>query len=102
MSLEIPREEFSDSDVVGARVSERRTGARWQRAVLARLERHAPREAALRKLVVLYLAHAASGRPVHEWASDGRAATRRFPHALACRRDATTADQVTSHVASAK
>ena len=70
MSLGIPREEFSDSDVVGARVSERRTGA-LERAVLARLERHAPREAALRELVVRYLAHAASGRPVHEWASDG-------------------------------
>ena len=58
-------------DVVAARVGQRRTGARWQRAVLARLERHAPRDAALRELTLRYLAHAASARPVHEWASDG-------------------------------
>ena len=54
-------------DVVAARVAERRTGARWQLETLAGLERRAPREAALRQLVLRYLEHAASGRPVHEW-----------------------------------
>jgi hypothetical protein len=49
------------------RVAERRTGARWQLETLAALERRAPREAALRQLVLRYLEHAASGRPVHEW-----------------------------------
>jgi hypothetical protein len=53
--------------IVAARVAERRTGARWQLETLAALERDAPREEALRELVVRYLGHAASGRPVHEW-----------------------------------
>jgi hypothetical protein len=57
-------------NVVAARVAERRTGACWQVETLATLERRAPREAALRELVVRYLEHAASGRPVHEWPLD--------------------------------
>jgi len=57
-------------NVVAARVRERRTGAFWQLETLAMLERHAPREAALRELVVRYLELAASGWPVHEWPLD--------------------------------
>jgi hypothetical protein len=54
---------------VAARVASRQTGARWQRAVLARLERGMPRSEALAALVSRYRAEAASGRPVHEWST---------------------------------
>ena len=53
--------------VVAARAASRRTGARWQGDTLAGLERGQDRAAALRALVVRYLALSASGRPVHEW-----------------------------------
>jgi gamma-glutamyl:cysteine ligase YbdK (ATP-grasp superfamily) len=56
--------------VVAARAASRRTGARWQREVLARLERRQDRPAALRALVLRYLALSGSGRPVHEWPVD--------------------------------
>jgi gamma-glutamyl:cysteine ligase YbdK (ATP-grasp superfamily) len=54
-------------DVVAARVESGRTGAAWQRRTLARLvERHA-RDAALAAMLERYLAHAATGLPVHTW-----------------------------------
>jgi gamma-glutamyl:cysteine ligase YbdK (ATP-grasp superfamily) len=56
--------------VVEARVRARCTGARWQRKMLARLEAHMPRQDALAALLERYMAHAASGRPVHEWPLD--------------------------------
>ena len=57
-------------EVIAVRVATGRTGARWQRHMLADLERSAARETALRELVGRYLGHAASGRPVHEWPVD--------------------------------
>jgi gamma-glutamyl:cysteine ligase YbdK (ATP-grasp superfamily) len=54
--------------VVAARAESGRTGARWQRRALARLERGAARDEALAALVARYRAEAATGRPVHEWA----------------------------------
>ncbi|HEX8435930.1 glutamate--cysteine ligase [Archangium sp.] len=56
--------------VIEARVRARCTGARWQRKMLARLEAHMPRQDALAALLERYMAHAASGRPVHEWPLD--------------------------------
>jgi hypothetical protein len=58
-------------DVIAIRLATGRTGARWQRHTLANLERRVTRETALRQLVERYLAHTASGRPVHEWPVDG-------------------------------
>jgi gamma-glutamyl:cysteine ligase YbdK (ATP-grasp superfamily) len=55
--------------VFASRLASGQTGARWQRAALARLERNMPRAEALAALVVRYRAEAASGRPVHEWSS---------------------------------
>ena len=53
--------------VFADRAASGRTGARWQRRALARLERGRSREAALHELVAHYRAEAARGRPVHEW-----------------------------------
>jgi hypothetical protein len=53
--------------IVAARTASGRTGARWQRRALARLERGRSREEALCELVARYRAEAATGRPVHEW-----------------------------------
>lgn len=53
--------------IIQARVGAGCTGARWQRKMLAYLEAHMPRPDALGALLERYLAHAASGRPVHEW-----------------------------------
>ena len=53
--------------IVSARAASGRTGARWLRRQLARLERGASREEALPVLVELYHAEASSERPVHEW-----------------------------------
>jgi gamma-glutamyl:cysteine ligase YbdK (ATP-grasp superfamily) len=57
-------------EVIAARVARARTGARWQRDTLARLERRMARETGLRELVGRYLAQMSSGRPVHEWPVD--------------------------------
>ncbi len=54
-------------DVVGARAATRRTGARWQRDTLRACLRAEARPAALRTLVLRYLALAESGQPVHDW-----------------------------------
>ncbi|RKH45257.1 glutamate--cysteine ligase [Corallococcus sicarius] len=54
-------------DIIAQRVALRRTGARWQREVLARLEAHMPRPDALAALLERYLHHSESGLPVHTW-----------------------------------
>lgn len=56
--------------IIEHRVAARRTGARWQREALARLEAHMPRPDALAALLERYLRHVESGRPVHEWPLD--------------------------------
>ncbi len=56
--------------IIEARLRARTTGARWQRKMLARLEAQLPRLDALGALLERYMAHAASGRPVHEWPLD--------------------------------
>jgi hypothetical protein len=53
--------------IVAARAASGRTGARWQRRALARLEETRTRDEALVELVARYRAAAASDRPVHEW-----------------------------------
>jgi hypothetical protein len=53
--------------VIAERVARGVTGARWQRRVLAALERDRPRAEALVALAERYLDAAASERPVHEW-----------------------------------
>jgi hypothetical protein len=55
--------------VIAARLASRQTGARWQRAMLDRFERSAPRDEALAALVERSLAEAATDRPVHEWST---------------------------------
>ncbi|NEV63159.1 glutamate--cysteine ligase [Thiorhodococcus minor] len=50
--------------IIAARLGTRRTGARWQRAWVAR---HGPDMAGLTSA---YLAHQASGKPVHTWTLD--------------------------------
>jgi len=53
--------------VLEERVASGRTGARWQRGALEALERDRPRGEALAVMLQHYLAHAASGEPVHRW-----------------------------------
>lgn len=53
--------------VVEQRLRTRRTGARWQRQVLAKLETHRPRSEALAALLGRYAALSESGLPVHQW-----------------------------------
>jgi gamma-glutamyl:cysteine ligase YbdK (ATP-grasp superfamily) len=55
--------------VVAARAAGGQTGARWQRSVLAHLERGMSRGEALAALVSRYRSEAATGRPVHEWST---------------------------------
>ncbi len=54
-------------DVIARRAETGRTGAWWQRATLAALEAHHPRPEALARMLERYIAHAASGEPVHLW-----------------------------------
>lgn len=56
-------------DVLAARVATGVTGARWQRLALAALEQSGGRDrsAALAEMVQRYVAHAATGKPVHAW-----------------------------------
>jgi hypothetical protein len=56
--------------IIEARVAARRTGASWQRQVLAKLEAQMPKADALAALVERYSQHAESGAPVHEWPLD--------------------------------
>ncbi|QSQ10705.1 glutamate-cysteine ligase family protein [Myxococcus landrumensis] len=57
-------------DIIARRVDTGRTGARWQRRVLARLEAEMPRRDALAAMLERYLQHAESGEPVHTWPED--------------------------------
>ncbi len=54
-------------DMFVARAESGRTGARWQRAALAKLEADMPRSQALGAMVERYMERAASKVPVHEW-----------------------------------
>jgi hypothetical protein len=54
-------------DIIARRVAIQRTGARWQRAVLERLEAHMPRQDALAALLERYLELSEEGLPVHTW-----------------------------------
>jgi gamma-glutamyl:cysteine ligase YbdK (ATP-grasp superfamily) len=56
--------------IIEARVTARRTGAGWQRQVLARLEEKMPRVDALAALLERYRQHAETGAPVHTWPVD--------------------------------
>lgn len=53
--------------LIASRVSCRITGARWQRRVLAELEKSRTRSEALAAMLRGYMACAASGSPVHCW-----------------------------------
>jgi hypothetical protein len=53
--------------VIADRVATGRTGARWQRMVIERLEPRLGRERALAAMLEEYQRAVASGRPVHEW-----------------------------------
>jgi gamma-glutamyl:cysteine ligase YbdK (ATP-grasp superfamily) len=53
--------------IIQARVEARRTGAGWQRQMLARLEERMPRVDALAALLERYRKHAETGAPVHTW-----------------------------------
>jgi hypothetical protein len=53
--------------IIQARVEARRTGAGWQRQMLARLEERMPRVDALAALLERYRQHAEAGAPVHTW-----------------------------------
>ena len=57
-------------DIIAQRVALRRTGARWQRAVLERLEAHMPRQDALAAMMERYLELSEEGLPVHTWPVD--------------------------------
>ncbi|MBN1204288.1 MAG: glutamate--cysteine ligase [Myxococcaceae bacterium] len=65
-----PHEADAMLGIIEARVAARRSGARWQRQVLARLEARLPRPEALTALLERYREHAESGAPVHEWPMD--------------------------------
>jgi hypothetical protein len=62
-----PDEADAGLTIVAERVARDRTGARWQRQMLAQLEAEGSRSAALREMLERYLSASASGRPVHEW-----------------------------------
>ncbi|TSC33697.1 glutamate--cysteine ligase [Corallococcus sp. Z5C101001] len=59
-------------DIIAQRVALKRTGSRWQRAVLERLEAHMPRQDALAAMLERYLEHAEEGLPVHTWPVEPR------------------------------
>jgi len=63
--------ETADADemlgVIDERVRSGLTGARWQRRVLESLEPRLERDEALVAMLERYLAHSASGEPVHRW-----------------------------------
>jgi hypothetical protein len=54
--------------IIRRRVDRRITGARWQRRALAALAARMPARDAVHAMFERYLAAAASGQPVHEWA----------------------------------
>jgi hypothetical protein len=53
--------------IIQARVEARRSGAGWQRQMLARLEEKMPRVDALAALLERYRELAETGAPVHTW-----------------------------------
>jgi hypothetical protein len=53
--------------VISERCARRRTGAAWQRHVLADLDNRLERRRALAVMLERYLAHSESGEPVHTW-----------------------------------
>ncbi|MGE6756382.1 glutamate--cysteine ligase [Corallococcus interemptor] len=57
-------------DAISQRVALKQTGARWQRAVLERLEAHMPRQDALAAMLERYLELSEEGLPVHTWPVD--------------------------------
>ncbi|RKG91614.1 glutamate--cysteine ligase [Corallococcus terminator] len=65
-----PEEADAMLDIIAQRVALRRTGSRWQREVLAKLEAHMPRPDAMAALLERYLQHAEEGLPVHTWPVD--------------------------------
>ncbi|MCY1044159.1 glutamate--cysteine ligase [Corallococcus sp. bb12-1] len=65
-----PEEADAMLDIIAQRVALRRTGSRWQREVLAKLEAHMPRPDALAAMLERYLQHAEEGLPVHTWPVD--------------------------------
>jgi gamma-glutamyl:cysteine ligase YbdK (ATP-grasp superfamily) len=54
-------------EIIRERVESGRTGARWQRRTLERLEANASREEALTAMFARYLAHSEEALPVHRW-----------------------------------
>ncbi|RKI10844.1 glutamate--cysteine ligase, partial [Corallococcus praedator] len=62
-----PEEADAMLDIIAQRVALRRTGSRWQREVLAKLEAHMPRPDAMAAMLERYLQHAEEGLPVHTW-----------------------------------
>jgi hypothetical protein len=56
--------------IFASRLASRRTGARWQRAVLDALTARLSADDARRELLRRYEANAAAGRPVHEWPTE--------------------------------
>lgn len=53
--------------IIDARLASGQTGARWQRALLSRLEPAEPRREALARLVETYVGYARANQPVHLW-----------------------------------
>jgi hypothetical protein len=62
-----PDESRAALAVVERRAATGRTGARWQRRVLAVLEAERPRPEALAALLERYLVLSEAGEPVHRW-----------------------------------
>jgi hypothetical protein len=65
-----PAEADAMLGLIEARVAARRSGATWQRLMLAKLEAQMPKADALGALLERYLQRAESGAPVHEWTVD--------------------------------
>ena len=66
-----PVEADSLLEVISDRAASGQTGAVWQRAVLAILERAVDRRGALTEMLGRYLLHADTGQPVHTWPVGG-------------------------------
>ena len=49
------------------RVENKITGARWQLSALAKFEKELPRNDALKQMLIAYLKHSDSKKPVHQW-----------------------------------
>ena len=63
--------QYSLLEVISDRAASGQTGAVWQRAVLAILERAVDRRGALTEMLGRYLLHADTGQPVHTWPVGG-------------------------------